>query len=183
HGPSLLRTATLLTGSRAEAEDLLQDTLEVCFRRWPAQVEHPGAYLRTAMTRLAARRRPRWHRWLSLDGDHAAAGDEATRVDQRYDLLAALRQLPPRQRAVVVLRHWEGYSEAETADVLHCSIGTVKSHASRGLQRLRDLLPHLSPPPPDPPVTAATHTPTDAVTTLVTDASGDQTTSWKGALR
>jgi RNA polymerase sigma factor (sigma-70 family) len=60
-------------------------------------------------------------------------------VDLRDELVRLLRQLPPRQRAVILLRYWEQYSEAETAEVLGCSQAAVKSAASKGLQRLREL--------------------------------------------
>jgi DNA-directed RNA polymerase specialized sigma24 family protein len=69
----------------------------------------------------------------------AARGDGTAAVDLRDQLVRLLIQLPPRQRAVIVLRYWEQLSEAEAAEVLGCSEGTVKSAASRGLRRLRDL--------------------------------------------
>jgi RNA polymerase sigma-70 factor (sigma-E family) len=134
----LLRTAVLLKGSRVEGEDLLQDALERCSRRWPRQVEHPAAYVRTTMVRLAGRRRHRL--LLPLLQDPPSGVDDGVQSEQRVDLLAALRQLPTGQRAAVVLRHWEGYSEAETADTLDCTVGTVKSQTSRGLRRLRELM-------------------------------------------
>ena len=137
-GAALLRTAVLLRGSRAEGEDLLQDALERCSRRWPREVEHPAAYVRTTMVRLAGRRRHRL--LLPLLEEPPSGADNGMQSEQRLDLLAALRQLPAGQRAAVVLRHWEGYSEAETADTLDCSVGTVKSQTSRGLRRLRELM-------------------------------------------
>jgi RNA polymerase sigma factor (sigma-70 family) len=70
--------------------------------------------------------------------DRPGAVDELRAVDDRDTVLRALRALPPRQRAVLVLRYWEDLSEAETAQVLQCGVGTVKSSASRGLARLRE---------------------------------------------
>ena len=147
HGAGLLKTAVLLTGGRQEGEDLLQDALEVCFRRWPAQgVEFPAAYVRTVMIRLGQRRRPRWS-WLrgEVALPNARAVDDMVVREDRHELLVALRRVPPRQRAAVVLRHWEGLSEAETAEALGCSVGTVKSQTARGLARLRDI--YLAVPP------------------------------------
>jgi RNA polymerase sigma-70 factor (sigma-E family) len=140
-GPALLRTATLLTGDREQAQDLLQDALERCLRRWPrADVEYPAAYVRTTMVHLVQRRR--LDRFLRRDplpvADPADARDDIGGVELRQSLLAALRTLPPRRRAVVVLRYWEGYPEAECAALLGCSVGTIKSQAARGLASLRE---------------------------------------------
>lgn len=142
HGTALLRTAVLLAGDRERGQDLLRDALERCLRRWPhTRIEAPSAYVRTTMVHLLRRRR--LDRVL-LGGDAALAarpapGDAASGVEDRQVLLTALRALPPRQRSAVVLRYWEGCSEAETAALLGCSVGTVKSQSSRGLAKLRDL--------------------------------------------
>lgn len=163
-GPALLRTATLLTGSREQGQDLLQDALERCLRRWPRiRVEFPAAYVRTTMVRLVRRRR--------LDGvlsravstaehEHADPADDIGTVELRQSLLAALRRLPPGQRAAVVLRHWEGIPEAETARLLGCSVGTVKSQTSRGLAALRlgwDQPPPVAGHAPVPAAPALSH--------------------------
>jgi DNA-directed RNA polymerase specialized sigma24 family protein len=71
--------------------------------------------------------------------DHGIVPDASAQVDQRDELFRLLLQLPPGQRAAIVLRYWEDLSEAEAARVLGCSPGTVKSAASRGLARLREL--------------------------------------------
>ena len=76
---------------------------------------------------------------LRAESVTTAEPDPATEVDRRDELVRLLGQLPPRQRAVVVLRYWEQCSEAETAALLGCSEGTVKSAASRGLAHLREL--------------------------------------------
>lgn len=139
----LLRTALLMTGDRGAAEDLVQDALERMYRHW-RRVEDPHAYARVVMAnRITDRwrragRRPRevqlqqWHEEPVNDGTQARA--------QRAGVEALLRQLPPRQRAVVVLRYFEDWSEARIAAELDCSAGTVKSNCSRGLNRLRELM-------------------------------------------
>ncbi|WP_298461297.1 SigE family RNA polymerase sigma factor [uncultured Cellulomonas sp.] len=142
HGAALLRTAVLLTGNRDQGQDTLQDALELYLRRRPkGRVEFPAAYVRTAMVHLVQRRR--LDRILvgggqqHLDTEPARSAD-VDGIDLRQALLAALRTLPQKQRSAVVLRYWEGYSEAETAQMLRCSVGTVKSQASRGLSKLRE---------------------------------------------
>ena len=91
--------------------------------------------------RLVSRWRSPWtRRRVSQVPDPAGPVDEHCRVDDRDELLTALRSLPPRMRAVIVLRYWLEYTERETAAELGCSVGAVKSQASRGLQRLRTAL-------------------------------------------
>ena len=142
-GDDLMRAAVALTGRRPEAEDLLQAALERLLRNWP-KVADPEAYLRRTLYNLAAdnwRRRGRWRAKLPLVRDQYRdiPTDATATVDLRDALVRALDQLPPQQRAVVVLRYWEQLSEAQTAELLGCSEGAVKSAASRGLRRLRDL--------------------------------------------
>jgi RNA polymerase sigma-70 factor (sigma-E family) len=148
----LLRTAYLIVSDLAEAEDLVQETLLRVARRWPRVrgMDQPVAYARRILVNLAiddAKRRSRRRGELdSPDGAplDAHADEAATRVldtlDARSDLLGALALLPPRQRAVLVLRYFEDLSEAQIAQALGCSSGTVKSTASRGLSRLREVL-------------------------------------------
>jgi RNA polymerase sigma-70 factor (sigma-E family) len=139
-GNALLATATLLAGSRTAGEDLLQAALERVMRRWGHVRGDPEGYVRRTLYHLAVdqwrvrRRRPEVH--LTVE---PPAPDEAGRVQLRHALVQAMGQLQPRQRAVLVLRYWEQLSEAEAAEVLGCSVGTVKSSASRGLARLREL--------------------------------------------
>jgi RNA polymerase sigma-70 factor (sigma-E family) len=142
-GSHLMRTAALLAGSRHDGEDLLQAALERLLRRGP-RLDNPAGYLRRTLYNLAAdgwRRQGAWRRKLVVlrAGDPAAEADVMAAVDLRDALVRALRTLPPQQRAVIVLRYWEQLSEAETASVLGCSEGTVKSAASRGLRRMREL--------------------------------------------
>jgi RNA polymerase sigma-70 factor (sigma-E family) len=143
-GGSLFRTALLLTGQdRAEAEDLLQLALERACRHWPriCRLDEPERYIRKILANAAA---DRWRRLarrreqpFSADDPGPVAPDHAARVADRDYLLRALAGLPPRQRAVLVLRYFEDLSEAETAQLLGCSAGTVKSHATQVLARLR----------------------------------------------
>lgn len=144
-GTRLIRTAVALTGSRADGEDLLQAALERLLRNWRRVESDPEAYLWRTLYHLAAdgwRRRGRWRARVAEFRSQALAetgGDDVAVVDMRDELVRLLHQLPPRQRAVIVLRHWEQRTEAETAELLGCSVGTVKSAAARGLRRLREL--------------------------------------------
>jgi RNA polymerase sigma-70 factor (sigma-E family) len=140
-GNALLATAMLLTGSRAAAEDLLQAALERLMRHWSKVRGDPEGYLRRTLYHLAIdqwrsrRRRPE----VLSDVEPPSQADATEAVSLRHALRQALSTLPPRQRAVLVLRYWEELSEAEAAAVLGCSVGTVKSTASRGLTRLREV--------------------------------------------
>jgi RNA polymerase sigma-70 factor (sigma-E family) len=145
-GQHLMRAAVALTGSRIDGEDLLQAALERLLHNWNRVDTDPEGYLRRTLYNLAAdgwRRRSRWRGRLaefrSQAGAERAGSDEVAVVDLRDTLVRLLQQLPPRQRAVVVLRYWEQRTEAETADLLGCTEGTVKSAGARGLRRLREL--------------------------------------------
>lgn len=143
-GEPLLRTAVLLAGSREAGEDLLQAALERLLRRWRTIEGDPEGYLRRTLYHLAAdnwrqQRVRRTRLRLLQSGAGAAVVDGTAEVDLRDSLVRLLMQLPPRQRAVIVARYWEQLSEAESAQVLGCSVGTVKSATSRGLRRLREL--------------------------------------------
>jgi RNA polymerase sigma-70 factor (sigma-E family) len=142
----LVRTAYLLTGDRGTAEDLVQSALEKAHRHWARiqRTDAPEVYVRRVMINTASswrrRRRVREVPLLAFDADRDATTggpDAYARFDNRQEVLAALRRLPPRTRAVLVLRYFEDLSEADTARVLGCSVGSVKSQASRGLARLR----------------------------------------------
>ena len=149
HWAPLVRTAYLLTGDRGHAEDLVQSALEKTHRRWSrvSRMDAPVAYVRRAMVNTATswRRRRRVSEVPLLLTD-SPAGDPYAPVDSRQQVLAALRTLPPRTRAVLVLRYFADLSEAEAAAALGCSVGSVKSQASRGLARLREQIePTLTP--------------------------------------
>jgi RNA polymerase sigma-70 factor (sigma-E family) len=140
----LARTAFLLTGNFAAAEDLLQASLVKVLKRWPALRDrgNADAYVRRVMvTTHASWWRRRWRGELpSTSVPELVSSDETDTVDERAVLFAALKHLPPRQRAAVVLRHYDGLSEAATAAALACSVGTIKSQTARGLATLRKLL-------------------------------------------
>lgn len=140
----LVRTAYLLTGGdHHEAEDLVQTTLSKAYGSWERirRLDSPDLYIRRALVNnnLSRHRRRRVVQLLTPRlPDRASREVAADRVEQRSALLGALASLPPRQRAVVVLRYWEDLGEQATAQVLGCSVGTVKSQASRALAKLRD---------------------------------------------
>jgi RNA polymerase sigma-70 factor (sigma-E family) len=140
---ALFRTAYLVTGDVHQAEDLLQSALEQAYRRWRRirAMEHPESYVRRVVVNLACdRRRSRRGKEVSLEEATATTGaDDTALVDLRQALLIGLRKLPVGMRTVLVLRYWEGLSEAEIAKELGRSVGTVKSQASRGLERLRQV--------------------------------------------
>ena len=144
----LLRAAYLIAWDFAEAEDLVQECLFRVARRWPRvrRMEYPTAYARKVLVNLALdgeRRRTRDRAELDHAGTGPAEhGDEAAVrvlgwVETTTDLTRALGSLAPRQRAVLVFRYLYDLSEAQAADVMGCSVGTVKSTTSRALQRLR----------------------------------------------
>jgi len=139
----LMRTAVLLTGNDDAAQDLLQTALERMVGRWRTFDGDPDAYLRRTLYNLAAdgfRRRGRLQRkMLLLRPVTEPSADPTAEVDLRDALVRLMLQLPPKQRAVLVLRYWEQLSEAEAAAVLGWAEGTVKSATSRGLQRFREL--------------------------------------------
>ena len=153
----LVRTAYLLTGDRGHAEDLVQAALEKTHRKWGrvSRMAAPVAYVRRTMVNTAVswRRRRRVSEVPLLAGDGPAA-DPYGPVDQRQQVIAALRTLPPRMRAVLVLRYFADLGEVEVAETLGCSVGTVKSQASRGLERLRA---RMGPAAPDVPPDSAAH--------------------------
>jgi RNA polymerase sigma-70 factor (sigma-E family) len=143
---SLLRSAYLITGDLHEAEDLVQEALHKVARRWHkiGRMDHPGAYARRIAVNLAldgSRRRTRTQSELGgSEHREAAIHDETAAIDTHDELVQALAELPPRQRAVLVLRYFLDLPEAEVAAALDCSLGTVKSSASRGLARLEQAL-------------------------------------------
>ncbi|HVU75191.1 MAG TPA: SigE family RNA polymerase sigma factor [Mycobacteriales bacterium] len=139
--PALLRTAYLLTGNADEAEDLLQDALARLLNAWSRVREEDAldAYVRRTMVNL---RTSRWrlrrvHTVPVAELPETAVHDPHSSPFDRDAMWAALLRLPPRMRAVLVLRFYEDLTEAEAAAALGCSIGTVKSQTSRALTKLR----------------------------------------------
>ena len=131
------RLAYTLTGNRQDAEDLVQDTLLRVATHWRTiDSRGPHGYATTIMCRLAMRRRTL--RFRSEDRLVDASTFEG--VDDRLTLIAGMRDLAPRQRAALALRYFCDYSVQQTAEVLGCSTGTVKSQTSKALQALRDRL-------------------------------------------
>jgi RNA polymerase sigma-70 factor (sigma-E family) len=137
---ALLRTAYLLTQNRATAEDLVQTTLAKCWLVWKRIAnDDPNPYVRRAMLNTyTAWWRRRWNsEYPTEDLPHTPIPSGDPTVEDRTDLAEALRRLPKRMRAVIVLRFYEDLTEAETARLLNCSTGNVKSQASRALAKLR----------------------------------------------
>jgi RNA polymerase sigma-70 factor (sigma-E family) len=140
---AVLNFAAVLTGDRGLAEDVVQEVLIRASARWQVieNLPWPEAYVRKMIVNeyLAWRRRS-W-RWVlsgaSSDIEGLPTTDPTASYAEREAMLAELTKLPRRQRAVVVLRYYEGLSDREIADVLGCTPGTVRGHASRALAALR----------------------------------------------
>jgi RNA polymerase sigma-70 factor (sigma-E family) len=151
---SLLRTAYLLTGERASAEDLLQTAFAKTWFRWK-RLNDPQAgeaYVRQVMfTTYAKWYRRKWRGEIPTGHlpDTDATPDQYAGVDDRDRLQRALAELSPKARAVIVMRFYEDRTEAQVAEVLGCSIGTVKSTTHRGLAKLRETAA-LAPASPTP---------------------------------
>jgi len=161
-GQTLMRTAVLLAGNVEAGEDLLQTALERLLRRGARLDADPEGYVRRTLCNLATdgfRRQGRWRRKMPvLAADLLVQADPTAQVDLRDALVRLLLQLPPRQRVVLVLRYWEQLSGPETAAELGWPENTVKSMASRGLRRLRELAgawPDTGPPPDPGPLPGA----------------------------
>lgn len=140
--PGLVRTAYLLTGDLGHAEDLAQTTLIKAYRSWNRvrRVDDIDAYVRKILvnanrSRFRSKRPVEYS--VAMVPEHHAAPDASRAIEERDVLFAALAGLPPRQRAIVVLRYWEDLAEGDVAALLGCSVGTVKSQASRALAKLR----------------------------------------------
>jgi RNA polymerase sigma-70 factor (sigma-E family) len=141
--PGLVRLAFGLTGDRWLAEDLAQTALASAYAAWwrVRRADDPDAYVRRILINASKSRfrRNRVSERASGPADpaDAAVEDPAAEVGERSALLAALAELAPRQRAVVVLRYWEDMSDAQVGALLGCSAGTVRSQAARALAKLR----------------------------------------------
>jgi RNA polymerase sigma-70 factor (sigma-E family) len=149
HGrwPAMVRLAYALTGDQGHAEDVAQTAFARAYASWPKvrRTGNPEAYVRRIVIN-ENRNRFRKQRVAEQltdappepgPGTGPGSADATSQYDERSVLMAALRRLGPRQRAVVVLRYWLGLTEVEAAAELNCSVGTVKSQASRALATLR----------------------------------------------
>jgi RNA polymerase sigma-70 factor (ECF subfamily) len=143
HGRSraLLGTAYLLAGDRGRGEDLLQTALLKAYLAWPRlrELQAAEAYVRrTMVTTSISWSRRRWRGEVpASDLPEQLAPDGTSQVDGRAEVWPHLRALPPRQRAALVLKFYEDLSEAQIAEQLGCSVGTVKSQTHRALATLR----------------------------------------------
>ena len=141
--PALVRLAYGLTGDRWLAEDVAQAALASAYAAWwrVRRADDPDAYVRRILVntsnRRFRRRRIAEHAREPAELPDTAVADPADLIGQRSALLSALRELPHRQRAIVVLRYWEDLSDAQVAAALGCAEGTVRSQASRALAKLR----------------------------------------------
>ena len=141
--PAVLRFAAALTGDRGLAEDVVQEVLVRAYGRWPAiaRLDRPEAYVRKMIVNEYLSWRRRWWRLVpagaGADLDGLATPDPAAGYAERDAIAAELAKLPRRQRTVLVLRYYEGLSDAEIAEVLGCTPGTVRGYGSRALAALR----------------------------------------------
>jgi RNA polymerase sigma-70 factor (sigma-E family) len=140
--PALLRYAAVLTGDRGLAEEVVQEVLLRSYQRWQhiGGLDSPEHYVRRMITNEYLSWRRRWARVVphaDVDLNRADDLDHAGRHAEREELVAELAKLPRRQRAVLVLRYYAGLSDAEIAEELGCSAGTVRGYASRALAALR----------------------------------------------
>lgn len=148
----LIRAARLYCGDHHAAEDLVQDALVKLASRWESVRDGaPEAYVRRILYRDAVSRWRKWGREVPYAVEAGEPGPlDSGAVPAQVDawvegsqVRQALAELPPRQRAVIVLRYFEDLSEAGIADALGCSPGTVKSQASKALHKLRSLMPEV----------------------------------------
>jgi RNA polymerase sigma-70 factor (sigma-E family) len=141
HALGLIRFAFLMLGDRQSAEDVVQEAFLALYKRWDRlrdTARAPG-YLRVTVLngcRMAHRRRVRWLGQLTEDPQQESAEATALAGEEQRELLAAIRQLPPRQREALVLRYYLELTENETAQSMGISRGTVKSATSRALAAL-----------------------------------------------
>lgn len=147
---SLLRFAMVLSGDARRAEEIVQAVLVRAYERWDriGPMDASGGYVRRMVLNEFLTWRRRSRRLVPLDAavhdiavHDVGSADSTDALADRAELVAELTLLPPRQRAVLVLRYYEGHTDTEIADLLGCSVSTVRSQASRALARLRIQLP------------------------------------------
>jgi RNA polymerase sigma-70 factor (sigma-E family) len=141
--PALVRYATMLCGDPSEAEELVQSTLTRVAMRWRFinEKDNPDGYVKRALVRASIDSGKRRRRERATERlPESLLADPAGQVAESDALRRALASLPPRQRAVLVLRYFDDATEAQVADILGCSVGTVKSQAARGLAKLREVV-------------------------------------------
>ena len=134
------RTAHALCGNWLEAEEIAQTAFVSMYARWnKVRIDSADAYLHTVLTRafLDTKRRGRRRELVMAEPPEQAVTQDTSSVEARPSLLAALQAVPPKQRAVLVLRFIQDLSVEEVADAMGCSTGTVKSQSARGLATLR----------------------------------------------
>jgi RNA polymerase sigma-70 factor (sigma-E family) len=142
----LLRLAYVLTADRDAAEDLLQSALTRAAAHWGRIRTAPEAYVRRIIYREQVsrwRRGARRRETIVAQVPDRPAQDQVGEAVARLALREALLALPPRKRAVLVLRYLEDLPEAQVADILGCSVGTVRSQAHKAIGQLRSVLPSL----------------------------------------
>jgi RNA polymerase sigma-70 factor (sigma-E family) len=137
--PALSRYATLLCGDREEAHDIVQEVLTRALVKWARieRLDEPYGYVRVMITNEFLSRRRRPARTVPLLEDHDSPAQPAGSPADHDGLWQRLKTLPRQQRAVLVLRYYEGLGDDEIADVLGCRPGTVRGYASRAIATLR----------------------------------------------
>jgi RNA polymerase sigma-70 factor (sigma-E family) len=141
--PALVRYATLLCGDASEAEEIVQSTLTRVALRWRFVDDkaNPDGYVRRALVRACIDSGKRRRREPALERiPDVGVPDASMRLADADEVRRALATLPPRQRAVLVLRYLDDASEARTAELMGCSVGTVKSQTAKALAKLRELV-------------------------------------------
>lgn len=142
--PQLLRRGYLLTGNQPAAEDLVQEALARCCAAWRRHpITEPDAYVHRVMVNvlISRSRLRRFREEVTADVPEARASDVTSQYADRDAVWRALLETPPRQRAVLVLRFYEGMTESEIAACMDTTVGTVRSQTAKGLARLRELAP------------------------------------------
>lgn len=142
-GPALVRLARLLTGDEHRAEDLVQEVLAKVYARWGrvSRTDRPDTYVRRVLVNAHHswwRRRSSQEIAVAAVAERPGATDEAAEIAERDALWRLVRDLPTRQRTVIVLRYYEDLDDATIAEILDCSTGTVRTHAKRALTALRE---------------------------------------------